>query len=115
MELQATTDEVLKAPRALFRYSFSLDRIHKKALKAAVQLARYHPSGRRLEKAFRFYLIAHRMDVTRLPEVDRQWIETNLPRVAEIKAAIDFKVDNFFRKRGALQLETRQITVKRGT
>jgi hypothetical protein len=114
MELQTTKDTVLKERRALSRYRYSAEQTHQRALKAAVRLARHHASGCRFAKAFRFYLIANRMDPTRLPEVDRKWMELNVSRVDDCRAAIDWKVDDFFRKRGAPQLQIHQIVGRRG-
>jgi hypothetical protein len=114
IEIETTKEEVLKERRALSRYRYSVVKTHKSALKAAVWLARYHASARRLGKAFRFYLIANRIDPSRLPNVDREWMERSVRHIENTRDSIDAQVDAFFQKRGVPQLKTQPIFATRG-
>lgn len=115
LEFETTPEGVLRERRALSRYRFAKQKTHKRALQAAVRLARYHVAAQRRRKAFGFYLIANRIDPQRLHAVDRAWLERHVARLAARRPEIEAKVNNFFAKRGEPALHVHEITATRGS
>ncbi|WP_155629588.1 hypothetical protein [Burkholderia territorii] len=115
LEFETTPEGVLRERRALSRYRFAKPATFKRALQAAVRLARYHVAAQRRRKAFGFYLIANRIDPERLHAVDRAWLERHVVRLGAGRPEIEAKVNKFFAKRGAPPLQVHEITATRGT
>lgn len=95
-----TEEEVLALRRRCGRFKAHKTDSYRKVAQAAVRLARHYASARQRVQASRYYLIAHRIDVTSLKPYDLEWQTVNVRRVRAKRPDIDAQVDGFFSKRG---------------
>lgn len=92
--------------RRLARYRAGKSDTHKGAAKSALWLARRAVSLRLGPRAYRFYMIAHRLDHSSLVDVDKEWQADFHAKGNADSASREHrddehrKVTEFFRKRG---------------
>jgi len=104
-ELITSERELLRARRVVGRYKDLDTATHLKAVAASLFLARHRVSIGRGRTAFKYYLIAHRIDGSALAKEDESWLEQYVMRRRSKLSAIEARVDDFFSKRGEPKLK----------
>ncbi len=97
-----------QSQRAMKKFSGADASTHPDALQAAVYLARHRVGRGDNARAAMAYLVAHRIDPTRLHPVDLAWQANFMASVgAGVRKAIEDEVETFFMLRGRPKPERR--------
>ncbi|MFL9911876.1 hypothetical protein [Paraburkholderia sp. RL17-337-BIB-A] len=100
LEVALSKDEDVHLRRRVSAYRLHIEQTHGPAMEAAGWLARFYAGKRTRIKAYRFYLIAHRLDDVRLRAYDKAWQARTAAHLGASRVKIDVEVDQFFSKRG---------------
>jgi hypothetical protein len=100
LEVALSKDEDLHLRRRVAAYRLHNEQTHGPAMEAAGWLARFYAGKGVRIKAYRFYLIAHRLDDVRLRAFDKAWQARTADHLGAARVKTDVEVDQFFSKRG---------------